>query len=169
MEELYTASNKELKLGHQLDREVHEDFFSFVNTSVFYHLLAVFGIWPDWHSNKLILTHDETKKMGLALSFIMNCNICKWGHNFKASHSLEHCYTPGPKGYSVNTQAVLAFREIGKGFDAIELFCTCLGMPQPFMPKVFTKTAYDSIASKSMKCGATETRGMPIGQGIIEC
>ena len=43
------------------------------------------------------------------------------------------------------------------------------------MPKVsmsiFDKleTAYESIASKSMKCGAAETRGIPIDQGMMDC
>ena len=174
MEKLNTASSKILKLDYQLDRETHDDFFLFMHTSVLFHLLAVVGICPDCHSDKLILSRDETKKMGLALSFIILCNSCKWEHNFETSPSVEHCYTPGPKGYSVNTQAVLAFREIGKGYDAIKSFCTCMGMPQPFMPKVFMsivdklKTAYESIASKSMKCGAAETRGIPIDQGMID-
>ena len=49
-----------------------------------------------------------------------------------------------------------------------------MGMPQPFMPKVFTSivhkitTAYESIASESMKNAAIETRGMPIDQGMMD-
>ena len=50
-----------------------------------------------------------------------------------------------------------------------------MGMPQPFMPKVFASivhkiaTAYESIASDSMKNAAIETRGKPIDQGMMDC
>ena len=175
MEELHTASSKKIKLDHQFDKEINKDFFFLMHTSVLFHLLTVVGVCPDCHSDKLILKHDKTKKMGFALNSIIHCNNCKWEHNFKTSPSLEQCYTPCPKGYSVNSQVVVAFREIGRGYSAIKSFCTCMGMPQPFMPKVFTSivhkitTAYESIASESMKNAAIETRGKPIDQGMMAC
>ena len=140
-----------------------------------FHLLAVVGVCPDCHSDKLILKHDETKKMGPARNFNIHCNNSKWEHNFKTSLSLEQCYAPGPKGYSVNSQVVVAFRKIGKGYNAIKSFRTSMGMLQPFMPKVFASivhritTTNESIASESMKYAAIAARGKPIDQGLTDC
>ena len=175
MEELHTESCKKIKSDHQFDSEIHKDFFFLTHTSILFHLLAVVGVCPDCLSDKLILKHDETKKMGLARNFIIHCNNSKWEHNFKTSLSLEQCYTPGRKGNSVNSQVAVAFREIGKCYNAIKSFCTSMGMLQPFMPKVFTSfvhkitTAYEKIASESMKNAAIETRGNPIDQGMMDC
>ena len=55
MEELHTASSKKIKLDHQFDSEIHEDFFFLMHTSILFHLLAVVGVCPDYHSDKLIL------------------------------------------------------------------------------------------------------------------
>ena len=143
MEELHTASRKKIKLDHQFDKKINKDFFFLMHTSVLFHLLTVVGVCPDCHSDKLILKHDETKKMGFALNFIIHCNNCKWEHNFKTSPSLEQCYTPGPKGYSVNSQVVVAFREIGRGYSAINHFALAWECPslscQKCLHPLFTK------------------------------
>ena len=69
---------------------------------------------------------DMKKKNGFSHYIVLQCNNteCDWKHCFHTSEK------QGPS-YTVNTRAVLAFREIGRGHSAMVTFTKLMNMPPP--------------------------------------
>ena len=69
---------------------------------------------------------DMTKKNGFSHCIVLQCDNteCDWTHRFHTSQK------QGPS-YNVNTRAVLAFREIGRGHSAMVIFAKLMNMPPP--------------------------------------
>ena len=102
--------------------------------------------------------------MGLSLNFGLTCKHCKRSHSFYSSTALKQ-NTRGLDRHSINLQTVLAFREIGRVYEAMKTFSACMGMPQPMTPGAYSAIsntvgmAYEAVAHKSMKEAAEEVRG----------
>ena len=60
--------------------------------------------------------------MGFSQKFKISCSSCLWCINTYASPKIETNDSPGQNRYTVNTLATIAFREIGKGHEAVKSF-----------------------------------------------
>ena len=157
-------SYKKIKRHDKSDyKETCDSFFFFMNMQVLKSLVQKIGSCPDCQSAALELHHMPSYKMGLSLNFSLTCKCCEWSYSFYSSPKLEKC-TPGLDRHIINLQTVLAFREIGRGYEAIKTFSACMGMPQPMTPSVYSSIndtvglAYEAVAQQSMKEAADELR-----------
>ena len=107
--------------------------------TVFMDLFILFGIFneilkcPDCGDN-MTCDVDMKKKNGFSHSIVLRCcsTECEWKYCFHTSKK------QGPS-YEVNVRAVLAFREIGRGHNAMVTFTKLMNMPSPPTRPNFTK------------------------------
>jgi hypothetical protein len=95
--------------------------------TVFMDLSILFGVFdkilkcPDcWDEMKPHV--DMRKKHRYAHYISLQCVACDWKYCFNTSKKKQ-------QSYEVNVQAVLAFREIGKGHSVMTTFSKVLNMP----------------------------------------
>ena len=107
--------------------------------TVFMDLFILFGIFnevlkcPECGDN--MTSHvGMKKKNGFSHYIVLQCcnTECEWKHCFHTSKK------QGPS-YEVNVRAVLAFREIGRGHNAMVTFTKVMNMPPPPTRTNFTK------------------------------
>ena len=111
-------------------------------------------------------TRNTRKKMGLCHTFDAVCTNehCDWIDSFSTSKTVksENRTTSGQKAFDVNVRTVITFRELGRGFSAIETFCRCMNMPPPMNQSGYDKTVtnlypcYKAAANDSMLQAANE-------------
>ena len=63
---------------------------------------------------------------------------CDWEYSFNTLKKQGH-------SYEVNVRTVLAFREIGKGHNAMTTFNKVMNMPPPLTGRVFTKIQNEKV------------------------
>ena len=88
---------------------------------------------------RVTIKHEAEKRIGLCLEFSLCCitRRCNWTHNFSSSPDIgTDISMTGRKYKEVNCKAVMAFREIGKGHEAIKLFTTFVNMPLPMTSNI---------------------------------
>ena len=117
--------------------------------------------------NTLSFITTNPKKKGLAnyLSITCSSSSCDFSFTTYSSHHVNKPNTPGIKPFDVNARCIVAFREIGKGYNAIE---KCFGLMNclPSMDITsFTEMnknieSYRSVAKDSMENAAKELRDM---------
>ena len=80
----------------------------------------------------LCLEMDLSQKKGLCHTIILNCKKCNFSSSFNTSKP-QNSYTRqrARPFYDLNLRTVLAFREIGNGYEAMCNFCTIMNMPKP--------------------------------------
>ena len=78
---------------------------------------------------------DMKKKCGYSNYIVLQCNNmeCGWKYSFNFSKKLG-------LSYKMNVRAVLAFREIGKGHNALTTFNKVMNMPAPLTQRNLTKS-----------------------------
>ena len=67
---------------------------------------------------------DMKQKHGYSHNITLQCTTCEWKHCFNTSKKQG-------QSYEINVRADLAFREIGKGQNAMVAFSKVLTMPAP--------------------------------------
>ena len=77
------------------------------------------------------------KKLGLACNLVMSYNRCNWSSELYSSRVIEQNNTPGRNPFDINIITIIAFREIGKSYSALETLCGIMNMPAPMNVKVF--------------------------------
>ena len=73
------------------------------------------------------------KQLGLACNLVISCNRCIWSSELYSSREIEQNKTPGRNPFDINIRTIMVFREIGKGYSALETFCGITNMPAPPM------------------------------------
>ena len=129
-------------------------------------ILFIVYIEPYSRDRELRLIHETEERKGFALKFCLKCRACVWFKPFYSSPEFKYDQeeTRGKKPLEVNVRSLVAFREIGRGYEAMNTFTTLLNMPQPM-----AKTTYNDInvklhpyyvktAEESMKAAAEEVR-----------
>ena len=101
--------------------------------------------------------------MGFSLSFSMIYKDFGFEHQFFSSPDIK----PNKRGINpqgINIRSVLAFREIGRGREAMVTFTTIMNIPTPMNKDNFDSindklyNAYMRRATESMKWGSFEVR-----------
>ena len=80
-------------------------------------------------------------KKGLCHQFQISCRKCEWSELMKTSKTLTNDIKG--KQYDINIHSVIAFREIGKGYAALESFCYIMNMLPPM-----TRNNYDKLVDE---------------------
>ena len=111
------------------------------------------------------LIHKTEERKGFAIKFL-KCSERDWFKQFYFSpeFKFDHGETKGKKPMEVNVRSVIAFREIGRGHEAMNTFTTLLNMPLPMAKttcndiNVKLHPFYVKTTEKSMKSAAEEVR-----------
>ena len=169
-----SAASKKIKLpagseeiDHQQSRQEDSDgdFYFFMDSSKFLEILSAVACCPECN-NKLTVRHLINQKYGLCHKFELKC-ICSWSTTTTTSKQVvPNTATPGSgrNPFDVNDRAIVAFREIGKGFSGMERFCGIMNMMPPMSKTTFNDKqskihdAYVSVCQNSMQDAAVENR-----------
>jgi hypothetical protein len=107
--------------------------------TIFMDLSALFGVFDDIlkcpECGGDIDSHvDLKKKHGFSHYIVIECKAveCDWKHCFSTSKKQGH-------SHEINLRAVLAFRVIGRGHNAMKTFSKVMNMPEPPTRRIFTK------------------------------
>ena len=107
--------------------------------------------------------------MGFSTFLTVKCQQCEWKHEFYSSPEIEMKNSPGRNMQDVNLRAVLAFREIGRGHEAMKMFASCMNMPPPMAYKSYAAIndllldAYKESANESMVMAGKDVRTNIVG------
>ena len=169
-----STHGKKIKLCTTPLRGKNEDFFYFfMDFRVLKSIMEVIGKCPECGSASVTVYNCEEKRMGLSLNLKLLCSDCDWSHDFFTSQRLENDGTPGPNSHCINVQTVLAFREIGKGYEAIRSFFSCMNMPPPMSPTVFSSIngklhqGYKKVSDACLTRAANDIRSSPVDENAV--
>ena len=148
--------------------ETERSCYILIDTSVLNELLNKVSSCPECNEREISIMNNLEKKLGLACNLVMSCNRCNWSSELYSSREIEQNNAPGRNPFDINIRTI-AFREIGKGYSALETFCGIMNMPAPMNVKAFNemqlKIADANIrVSKTSMTDATEE----IHQGNIQ-
>ena len=115
-------------------------------------------VCPEYGHKKITLSDNRKKRKGFAHNLELLCESCEW---YKSVYTSKECikqnHGQGPKICEANARVVIGFREIGKGFTAMETFYQWMNMfslsKTPFsnLNDNENYTAYEKAALNSMK------------------
>ena len=98
--------------------------------------------------------------------FVDPGSTCEWKNSFFSSKQCSRVNNnkKGHQIFEVNACAIISFREIGRGYNAMENFARCMNIytlaKTPFKNlNAAIAESYQSAARKSMKCAADELQG----------
>ena len=116
---------------------------------------------------------DLQNKKGLCYLFILECVHCEWSYNMDTSKQSDPREArQGRPNYEINTRVIIAFREIGRGFSAMETFCGFMNIPSPMSKSTFADKfsllhdAYVSVSQTSMYNASLDVRKKIQGDGF---
>ena len=141
-----------------------ENFFFLMNFCILKSMIKQVCICRSCNGDNLEIRN--TDKKGLSLEFYIECNDCKWTYNFFSSPEFKFPGkdSRGQKSFEVNIRSVIAFREIGRGHEAMKTFSSMMNMPKPLAIASFNDInnnlhqTYIDTALDSMKSAANEVR-----------
>ena len=82
---------------------------------------------------KLEVEHLSTQEQGLAHFFQLKCKSCEWYKKY-CSSQITRC------NYEINLAIIIAFREMGLGYEAMKSFLDMMNMPPPKNLNAFVKS-----------------------------
>ena len=115
---------------------------------------------------------DTAQKQGLVQLMVMFClNVsCQWEKTVYSSKTIETAKR-GLKPFDLNLRAVMTFREMGRGHQAMEAFCGYMNMPPPMGETVYNTIvkeklhpAYISSMNDNIIAAANEIRELSASQ-----
>ena len=126
-------------------------------------MIYLIGVCP-LCSSKVEVEINHASKKGFAQLLMLKCVVCPWETSFYSSNKIMRTDKMGPKNFEVNTRIILAFREIGKGLNAMETFAMCMNMTNCMAQKSYDSVnkslqrSYTEVAQVSQKKAAKEMR-----------
>ena len=133
------------------DNEVQHSHYIFMDSSILEMLISVIGICPDCQSKELKSYNDVSKKRGLSNCIVITCSECNFSYSTYSSKNVNKPNTPGKEPFDVNARCIIAFREIGKGFNAIEFFFGLMNCVPP-MNEYFRLVLYHCKGEHAKCC-----------------
>ena len=138
-----------------------------MNFSIIKRIISTVGKCPECCSD-INITNDFNGKLGFANKLVIKCELCEWKSTFFTSVIMkkESKSTRGYARYDVDARSVFAFREIGKGYQAIRDFAMHMNMVPPYNAKAYNSindmihNAYEEAAESSMKKASDEVRAL---------
>ena len=145
--------------------QFQDSVFFLMNFDCLKDIINLVGKCP-YCSHGIDINIDTSEKLGFSQQLLLNCqsSYCDWKAIKYSSPELHRPSTPGRKFQTVNLRMVMAFREIGKGHQALQTFASCMNMPRPMSHSNYDSInevlhgAYETIAESSMANTAKEVR-----------
>ena len=123
---------------NDLDNEDGNNYFVLINMSILMNLISSLGKCPECGSTVEVI--DLLKlRMGFANKILVRCASCCWEQSTFLSEQCSPTTGRGRNFFEVNVRTVIAFREIGKGHQAIQSFSRCMNM------KGISENAYGNL------------------------
>ena len=96
-----------------------------------------------WKMSGMLLCHGMIDllnlRMGFAHKIIISCASCSWEQSIFLSEQCSPATGRGRHFFEINVRSLIAFREIGKGHQAIRCFSRCMNM------KSISKNGYSNL------------------------
>lgn len=77
-----------------------------------------------------------------------------------ASDKIPRNDKPGPNLFDINYRAIIAFREIGKGYNAISKFCGVMNFPSAMVRTTYKSISHE-ISEAYTKCAEVSMKNAP--------
>ena len=123
---------------NDLNNEGCNNYFVFINMSILVNLISSLGKCPECSS--AIGMIDLLKlRMSFAHKIIFTCTSCSWEQSVFLSEQCSPATSRGRNFFEINVRSLIAFREIGKGHQAIRCFSRCMNM------KSISKNGYSNL------------------------
>jgi hypothetical protein len=168
---------KQFSAATNCDSEI-DNFFFLCNFRIIKNIFEKYSTCSECNS-KLTVLHNKSVRMGFSIGIIVQCSNCDFENTFYSSPSINQSSKPGLNPYEINLRAVMAFREIGRGREAMSTFTAIMNMPPPLTNHSYDITnnklhkVYKEISSQSMKAAVSELREMLNANGsddeVIDC
>ena len=120
-----------------------DDINVLIHFPILQDVFSQFAMCPNAACDQMLfLGVDLAQKKGLCNTLVVKCKNCNFFSSFCTSKP-QSSYTRGKDRaspfYDMNLRTVLAFREIGNGYEALCNFCTIMNMAKPM-----TVTSYEN-------------------------
>ena len=142
----------------------NDDYNILINFSILQNELVKFIFCPKCRKT-VTLSNNFQKRKGFSYLLCLNCTNCDWKYEFQTSQKTNKL-TLGKAVSCINYQMVIAFREIGQGYQGIRTFANIMNMPTPLSFPGYQlinnklHTFYNDAASESMSNAALETKSL---------
>ena len=110
--------------------ENEDNFNILINFGILTTIIDGISRCPECN-NSVITNIDMSRKQGSSLCIEIKCVNCDWERDFSTSPVVQQSSSQGKNAFEINLRFVMAFREIGKGHEAMKTFCQCLNFPSP--------------------------------------
>ena len=163
----FSRSSKKRKQFEAGELTGEEFFWFFMHSQILKNLIDMVGVCKRCKATGLNLMQTNKRK-GYALNICIFCSKCDWKWEFDSSPTIKNDNSPGSNMFCINLLVGLAFREIGKGHEAMKKFNACLNMPPPFTYKTYSNIngklalAYETVAKECLLSAAEEVRKTPL-------
>ena len=146
----------------ELETNQHNYFF-IINFEILKNVFNETGCCGDCQGP---INLNDAGKMGFSVKLTLDCTLCDWSKSFNSSPEFlpPNCSATKKKSFEVNARSVIAFREIGRGHEAMATFTTMMNMPKPLCKASFNKwndvlhEVYEETAQESISNAGYELR-----------
>lgn len=158
--DLLCASANKINIPETSCGNDNDNYNVILNFGILKQLLELFLQCPRCKKNDVCLLNDLSKRQGFSYRLVINCNDCLFEKSLYSSEVSSVKALTGRAPFKINLQTVLSFREIGKGYQSIELFSALMNMPPAFSKPTYTNlndilhTTYKKVADKSTASAA---------------
>eukprot|EP00112_Aurelia_sp_Birch-Aquarium-sp1_P005886 Seg1664.3 transcript_id=Seg1664.3/GoldUCD/mRNA.D3Y31 product="hypothetical protein" protein_id=Seg1664.3/GoldUCD/D3Y31 len=143
--EAQCSSAKKLKLDKCLQIFERNDFNFIINFVIVKEVIELVGFCPDCKGS-LELQDDQKARSGFVHRSALRCTKCNWVNRFftsKLAKKDDSAPTRGRSRFDLNVRSVLAFREIGRGYEGMQTLAIFMNLSPPV-----TRSKYDAINKK---------------------
>ncbi|XP_065069807.1 uncharacterized protein LOC135694862 [Rhopilema esculentum] len=162
-----SQSSSGKKLGPMIEAQSEEKSHSLEGFLMFdmLKLIEMLSVvcCPSCKEPGLQLCEALHKKFGFSKCLVLDCPKCSWSHEFNTS-SYARIDGKSRNNMEVNVRTIMAFREIGVGYEGLVDFATIMNMAKPMTRKSYNNIvsqvhgAFVDVASKSMQQAAEEVK-----------
>ena len=142
-----------------------------IDTEILKIIIGCNGVCPlENCMGKITFKNLIKVKRGLSCKLVFNCEVCNWTQYFYTSKELPRESQAGRKPFEANLRTVTAFREIGKGYSAVEAVRGFMNLCSPMKINAYKKSErilydnYEKVAHDDMKNVTQEIREKNLGK-----
>ena len=142
---IFLPARKNLRLMKKRSSTVEDNStwcYLLLDTRILNNIVDAIGSCPSC-SEKICVFHNIEGKRGLAHFLELTCTKCDWCTTFSTSKKVKRSNNEdttkssgsGRHAFDINIRSVIAMREIGRGYTALQTLCGVLNIPSPMTKK----------------------------------
>ena len=130
-------------------------------------MVVVVGRCPSC-CEKISVYHNMEQKRGLCHYLDLSCTKCDWTSSFSTSKEAKPMSSDKGRGgrnpHDVNIRSVIATREVGRGYTALQSLCGFMNIAPPMTEETFlqtqtsVKSVYVNVAEENMRSAVEEIK-----------